>query len=155
MLRNYKDKTLDKKEAHIKKRWHPIKFRDNIEIKSLKDIFHYLFNKTEATLYLDGKLHCLRGKGRSYYDAYMLCMYYLPNLSLKEMYRELQELIDLNTKYINKKNEGLWYHEPGYIDDHPHFFGCPDIGRLRCDGRIRFHKKIGYKTKYYVKERVG
>ena len=66
---NFSDTTLQKKEDHIRDRYTPIKFSDDVEIKTLDELFQQLFAKRVATYYLNGMLQCRTWRNRSYYDA--------------------------------------------------------------------------------------
>lgn len=127
---NYSKKTLDKKEQQIKEKYKSLQFDKGIEIKTLKDLFNQLFNKRadNSTYLMNGKLDCDAFKGRSYYDAYRLCMNYFPELSFAEMYTVLRNYIKAENPEFEKY--GL----------RPYFDTCPDIGRARLYNRLNFIK---------------
>jgi len=132
-MQNYSKETLDKKEKQIKERYKPIKFLDRYKVESIYDIFDLLFNKSKETYTLQNYLHTEDNRGRSYYDCYLLCMYYFPNISFSEMYTTLRNII----KEQNPNMDGYGY------GSKPHFFTCPVIGRSRFDGKLNLKK---YKT---------
>jgi len=116
---NYSKKALDNKEIYYK--YHRlIKFKDDkYEVKTLNDLFHKLFNNrtSNATIYVDNEFHhCGINRGRSYIDCWLLCKYYLPNVTYYEMYHELRNLVQLS--------------------NYAHFSVCPTIGRNRFNGLL-------------------
>lgn len=130
---NYSKKTLDKKEKHIKEMYEALKFKDDIKIETLKDLFNQLFNEkhNNATYLLDGKCDCTINRGRSYYDAYRLCMNYFPELSFAEMYTTLRKYIKLgNPNYMNYSS--YWNGVTSC------FFTCGTVGRAVFDGVLKF-----------------
>tara|TARA_R110000782_G_C14574754_1_gene387823 strand:+ start:186 stop:590 length:405 start_codon:yes stop_codon:yes gene_type:complete len=131
---NFKKETLDKKEQHIKENYSAIKFSDNTKIKTLEDIFNVLFNSSSvnATFLQNGKLDCSRGRGRSYYDAYRLCMYYLPELTFAKMYTTLRKYVRLG----NPNLKTCWVDY--YSGVTSSFVTCPNIGRARFSGTLKF-----------------
>lgn len=131
---NFKKETLDKKEQQIRRDHSPIKFSENTEIKTLEDIFDVLFNlnMANATFLQNGKLDCGKNRGRSYYDAYRLCMHYLPELTFAEMYASLRGYVMLG----NPTLKTCW--ADGYSGVTSSFVTCPDIGRARFAGRLKF-----------------
>tara|TARA_R110000782_G_scaffold193248_1_gene282854 strand:+ start:1516 stop:1920 length:405 start_codon:yes stop_codon:yes gene_type:complete len=131
---NFKKKTLDKKELDIKNKYTPIKFENHIKIKTLEDIFNVLFNlhRENATFLEDGTLDCNYNKGRSYYDAYRLCMHYLPEMTFFKMYTKLRN-------YVRLGNPDLKSQWPDYYSSiTSSFITCPTIGRARFAGSLKF-----------------
>jgi hypothetical protein len=131
---NFKKKTLDNKEKHIKSRHLPIKFNEEIKIKTLEDIFNVLFNlhRENATFLENGKVDCYCDKGRSYYDAYRLCMHYLPELTFAKMYNTLKSYVILGNPELRSE----WPNYYGSVTSS--FITCPTIGRARFAGTLKF-----------------
>jgi len=126
---NYSDKTLDKKQQKILAKYPLIKFKEDIKINKIEDVFDNLFNKGIETYDLNNKFHCGKNKGRSYYDCFLLSKYYLPNITFKEMYRKLYSLVeDQNPKH--KDHQYFWGNKPG-------FFTCYTIGKTRFNGKLK------------------
>ena len=69
---NYSDKTLNKKEKEILEKHSLIKFKDDVTIEKIEDIFDKLFNNSLRTYHLNNEVHCESGRGRSYYDRIRL-----------------------------------------------------------------------------------
>ena len=129
-MKNYSEKTLNKIEETLRNRVF-IKFDDNVKIKKLEDIFDNLFNKNLRTLNIDNTIQCQAGRGRSYYDAYSLCLYYFPKMTFFEMYTTLRNYV---------KAENPTFTQYGHYND-PKFWVCYTIGRARFSGRLNFIKK--------------
>lgn len=77
-----------------------IKFSDDIEIKSLNDVYDHLFGKyggnldatQQDTYFKKGRIHCNSGsRYRSFDDFFNLCKNYFPTISLKEISLFLKE----------------------------------------------------------------
>lgn len=134
-INNFSDSYLDKRGVILNTTKEPIKFKS--KPKNLNDLFKKLFNDAEATYTLNGKLDCTAGRGRSYIAAYLLCRYYFPELSYKDMYKRLQEVVDYSNSFakIEKSN---WHY--GYEGHEAGFWTCSTIGRARFDGHLRFKK---------------
>lgn len=126
----FSDKTMKKKEEHLLLNYSLIKFKENIKIKKIEDVFNNLFNESKETYYLTNQKHCSANKGRSYYDAFLLCKYYFPEITFKEMYLKLYDLIEKQNPN-HKKSSYYWHNKPG-------FFTCPTIGRARFIGILKF-----------------
>jgi hypothetical protein len=135
---------LHKKEAHIKAKYLPIKFAlpkidDYVRDKPMGYILHKFFNcrSQNATTNIYNGEKCDVGKGRSYYDAYRLLLYYRPNTTFIEMYRFLQERCEkeYNLQFKRQKKEYQEQINDRYWWDTPYigraFWYCPHIGRGR------------------------
>ena len=127
-MQNYSDKTLDKKEQEILSKYKLIKFKNDIKINTIEDVFKNLYVEPKDTYKLNNSFHCERWRGRSYYDAFLLCKYYLPDTTFKEMYKKLYALI--NTQNPNHRQDSLYFHQK------PSFFTCPHIGKARFIGKL-------------------
>jgi hypothetical protein len=120
---NYSDKTLNKKEVEIRKRYQPTQFFYHYKIDSIKDLFEKFFASKKATKPAGCEYAtCDSGRARSTIAAYQLCMHYFPKLTYKEMYRILQNYSKTSV-YTN-------------------FFTCPTVGRAVYQGGIDFNKKV-------------
>jgi hypothetical protein len=133
---NFRDEVLDKKEKGIKAMHKPIMFKKEYKIEKIEDVLHVLFNNSASndTVYADTKgKHCEGGRGRSYYDAYMLCMHYLPKVSFKDMYHTLK-------KYVDPQHE-LWASQRSWYYLQSPFWTCPAIGRARWGNQYKIKFK--------------
>lgn len=137
---NYTDKTLDKKEKDIKANYVPIKFKNSrYKVKRIEDIFDKLFNqRRNATIVVSSKKHhCFDYRFRSYYDAYLLCMHYFPEVSFKDMYRLLQKYMKpALAKYLKSRHRDWSW-------DRTAFNTCPTVGRavFSYNFQLKFPKR--------------
>jgi len=76
------------------------------------------WNATRNTVYVDdGSIQTEMGKRRSLGDIYMICKYYYPNCTLKEviklLYITLLDELDegMRTSYCNIINKRVWYYD--------------------------------------------
>lgn len=84
---------IDLEEYYNKVR--KIKFRDDVEITSIEDIYNNLFGykggsnfNQKDTVYKNGAIHCSvkwYGRNRSFDDFFNLCKSYFPKITLKEI----------------------------------------------------------------------
>ena len=134
---NFRDEVLERKGMHIKRRYRPTKFQKEYKIESVEDILNILFNyKQNATVYAhDSRIvQCKDGRGRSYYDAYMLCMHYFPEVTFKEMYHTLKKAVDpCHERWAKRIGQWRYVCEP--------FWTCSTIGRARFNGNYKIKFK--------------
>lgn len=100
-----------------------IKFSEELEKKyenlSLFKIFYLFLHKKNETYYVRGKLQCKAYKYRSMDELFVICKYYFPEITIKEI---LQKVIDLSIYF---KNKDILI---------PIMLYCPDIRKLNFRG---------------------
>lgn len=99
-----------------------IKFENNIEIKSIKDIKYNLFDKERKTTYTRGGHHCNKGRSRSFDDFFLLSKFYFPE-------KKLKEIVSL---FIKDEKEKLENEEPCIT-----YRYCPNIRKSNSGGLFR------------------
>lgn len=143
-MRNFSDATLEKKGVHIKTRYSPLKFtstannvlidRKRTNKSRMRAIFGILWNKrsSNATQSIHGAYDITRnGRGRSYYDAYRLCMHYCPEVTFTDMWDELCKVIDKSQDAFIDRQEREYGERVDWARAQRPFWTCPDIGRAR------------------------
>ena len=132
-LINYSKKTLDKREKAYREKNFKIKFSTNLKNKSIDGIINKLYNNgsSNTTLDLDNNVHCTRGCRRSIIDGYLLCLYYLPEITFYEFYSELKKRYDYSKKQYSNNIRRVSYHG---------FNFCNDVRRLVFDYRFKIKK---------------
>ena len=96
-MRNYSDEYLDQRENAIKTKYSPIKFRTAVRNLSFRSLANKFFNNGCNTYTLEGRIQCEGYRRRSLIDFYRLLMYYRPDISYKDMYRNIKPSQD----YLN------------------------------------------------------
>lgn len=80
-------KIFDKKGRKI------IRFPDEFVVNSLEDVFNHLYGPIKtSSVYNKGKQHCYIGAARSVEDVYKIAKYYLPNVTVKDVYKAFEYL---------------------------------------------------------------
>lgn len=107
-----------------------IKFNDNIEVKTLEDIFEYtISDNRKSTYWLNGIEQCSIYSNRSIDDIVKLAFYYFPDKGYKEVIKSL--IVYLYELNLNNYPSGLYDENP---EDHTVIlYGiilCPDIDRF-------------------------
>lgn len=103
------------------KTYPPVKARESV-FAFLK---WYFLRNQPATYYLDGKLQCVSGSGRSFYDLLDLVNFYFPKTSKKKLAQTLNKLI--HTTHSIKPFSP--YQVPQNYTIVSHLF-CTDIGKI-------------------------
>jgi len=144
-MRNFSDATLKKKGEQIKARYIPLKFlepgmgssviRKRTTKTKMREIFRILWNERyeNATSDIRGEGgYTPNGRGRSYYDAYRLCMNYCPEVSFIDMWDELCKVINRSHRQFELDLIDRYGEEEAYgAVNKRAFWTCPDIGRAR------------------------
>lgn len=82
-----------------------IKFNDSsFKPKTIKEILIKLNlkrNEKSDTLYIKNKFHCSSNRHRSINDLIILCKYYLPNITVKEILNTIQENLNIEIEENN------------------------------------------------------
>lgn len=108
-----------------------IKFDDDIEIKTLEDIFKYTSSAShkESTYWLDGIEQCNSYSNRSIDDIVKLASYYFPDIEPEEVLKSL--ITWVYKRNLKKYPEGIYdtgsENYSNYLDG---IILCPDIDRF-------------------------
>jgi len=147
---NFGERALNNKEQHIKNMYSPLKFQDEIQSEKIEKcvtkeekatkVMHILFNctksnATERAVNPNKYDRTKNNRGRTYYDAYRLCMHYCPEITFKEMYHILVKGINASHGAYLKRMErqrGIWYYTSS-----KGFWTCSTIGRARFCGNYK------------------
>lgn len=104
-----------------------IKFADDVEVGSVRDIKKLLFEIELPTFYTRNGHHCEKGRYRSFNDYYLLCKYYFPHETMKYF---TQVLVNDEKYNLEKKNSMIYLRY------------CPNIRKHNSGGRhsYKYHK---------------
>lgn len=75
------------------------------------------YSKKYDSIYLNRKSQCSKGKRRSLGEIFMICRYYYPTCTLKQVFKALHKLVETKRGYVTswcrQTERRMWYYAKG------------------------------------------